>query len=238
MPHPLYIIAGFLPSIVWLLFYLRKDSHPESNSMIIKVFLLGMAVAAPVVFIEKGFFSLTEKLALPTLALILANVFIGISLTEEFFKFLVVRLAIFRSSELDEPPDILLYMIIAALGFAASENILLLYHNHPLLKLPGDVISLVAIRFIGATFLHALCSGVMGFFLALSVLEIRKKTRFILLGLFASTALHGLYDFSIITVEDPYLRFVIPILILLSLAAFVSLYFQRLKRIRSICRIK
>jgi len=45
MTYFLCLIFGLAPSIIWLLFFLRKDVHPESNRMIILVFLLGMAVA-------------------------------------------------------------------------------------------------------------------------------------------------------------------------------------------------
>ena len=55
MSYFIYIIAGVLPSAIWLLFYLRKDRHPESKRMILKIFLYGMIAALPVILIELGF---------------------------------------------------------------------------------------------------------------------------------------------------------------------------------------
>jgi RsiW-degrading membrane proteinase PrsW (M82 family) len=45
-------------------------------------------------------------------------------INREIFKYLVVRFKVIKNPAFDEPTDIMLYMIIAALGFAAVENIL------------------------------------------------------------------------------------------------------------------
>ncbi|MFH1451486.1 MAG: PrsW family intramembrane metalloprotease [bacterium] len=234
MIYPVYFILGILPSAIWLLFYLKKDSHPESSPMILKIFFLGMLISIPVIGIETGFSNLLALTSLSPGIIFLAKVFLGVAFTEEFFKYLVVKLAVLRSSELDEPVDIVLYMIIAALGFAAIENILILSKNH--LTAPPDIFWIITARFVGATFLHALCSGVIGFFLALSVYQARKQFLFIGIGLWISTILHGLYNFSIIAMKGS-LKFIIPVLVLISLAIFVSLTFQKLKKIRSVCKI-
>ncbi len=54
MIYPLYIFLGILPSIIWLLYYLKKDTHPEPRLMILKIFFWGMLSALPAIFIEKG----------------------------------------------------------------------------------------------------------------------------------------------------------------------------------------
>jgi len=126
MTYPFYIFFGLAPSIIWLLFYLRKDAHPESNRMIIKIFFFGLLSALPAVFLEVGIFQEFNRLALPSIFITILNVFIGVALVEEVLKYLVVRGKVVKSPELDEPLDLMLYMIIAALGFAALENILIL----------------------------------------------------------------------------------------------------------------
>ena len=55
MNYLFYIIFALAPSVIWLLFFLRKDSHPESNRMILTVFLLGILAAIPAALIETGF---------------------------------------------------------------------------------------------------------------------------------------------------------------------------------------
>ncbi len=235
MTYPIYIIFGVLPSFIWLLFYLRKDAHPESNRMILKIFFYGMIAAIPAILLEMGIIGEVSKLNLSPILISVLSIFIGVALVEEFLKYLVVRGKALRSSELDEPIDVLLYMIICALGFAASENILILFSLGPTFLL-GEALSITAFRFLGATFLHALSSGVLGFFLALSFFDLKNRGKFLLLGIALATLLHGLYNFAIIEMEGT-LTFLIPILVLLSSAIFLTWGFKRLKKIKSVCKI-
>lgn len=227
MIYLLYLF-GFLPSIIWLLFYLRKDVHPESNQAVLKVFFYGMLVAFAAIFLEIGFKKISSNLLL--------YVFIGGALIEECLKYSVVKFKVLRSSELDEPIDIMLYMIIAGLGFAALENILILINYHPFLELP-KTLEIITLRFLTATFLHALCSGIVGYFLAISFFNIKKQKKFLLMGLGMAIVLHGFYNLSIIKI-DGWEKFILPAIILIGAALFVSLGFKKLKRLKSICIIK
>ncbi|HEB46154.1 MAG TPA: hypothetical protein ENI19_00395, partial [Candidatus Nealsonbacteria bacterium] len=110
----LYIVLGLAPSIIWLLFFLRKDVHPESNRMIILVFLLGMAIVPLVAIAEcipigfhpeggaiKCFLPSFFKDFLPLGGLL--YIFLGVATIEEIAKFLVIKIKVLKSSELDEP---------------------------------------------------------------------------------------------------------------------------------------
>ena len=235
MAYSLYAFFGVLPSIAWLIFYLRNDSHPEARRMILKIFFYGMLAALPAIFIEMAILEEFAKFNVSSGLLAVLNIFIAVALIEEFLKYLVVREKVLTNSELDEPVDVTLYMIIAALGFAASENILILFSLGPSFFL-GDVFSVSIFRFLGATFLHALSSGLLGYFLALSILETKNRGRILISGLLIATILHGLYNFSIIEMRGIF-SFLIPVLILLSLAIFLTFGFKRLKKIKSICKI-
>jgi len=225
----IYFPLGVLPSLIWLLFYLREDVKPEPKKLVIKVFILGMLFAFPAALFEFFILRETSKLKFPQiLNSILAN-FLIIALIEETAKYLVVKKEVLKSSELDEPIDLMLYMIISALGFAATENVLLAFSKEKYLEI------LVG-RFLSATFLHALCSGILGYFLALSFLTQEKKKIFLFSGFFTAIFLHGLYNFSIIEVEGD-LKFSIIGIILIFSAVFVRFCFQRLKKIKSICKI-
>jgi RsiW-degrading membrane proteinase PrsW (M82 family) len=234
MNYPVLFIFAIAPSIVWLLFYLRKDVHPESNRQIIKVFLYGMLAVLPVFFIEKGFYKLLLDLGVSKILFSILSVFIGVALVEEVFKYLVVRDKVLSDPEFDEPIDAMLYMIISALGFAALENILIFFSGN--LEGPYSPFLLSISRLISATFLHALSSGLVGYYLAKSFFEIRKRFRLLLTGLTSSTILHGLYNFSIMEIEGS-LRLLIPLIILVGLAIFISLGFKRLKKLKSVCKI-
>jgi len=226
MIYLLYLF-GFLPSIIWLLFYLRKDAHPESNRMILRIFFFGVLAAFFAIFLEKGFQAITANSLL--------IIFLGGAFIEEYLKYLVVRVGVFHNSEMDEPPDLLLYMIISALGFAALENILVLSNYHPILT-TAKALEVMSWRFVSATFLHALCSGTLGYFLALSFFHIKQRKKIFPAGLLLVTILHGIYNWSIMNIEGLG-KFILPLIILIGLAWFVSYGFKKLKRLKSVCRI-
>lgn len=236
----LYIIFGILPSLVWLFYFLRKDVHPEPKKMIIKIFLWGALVTLPVFFVQIGLAVLLAKVNINAIATALIYWFLIISLSEEVFKYLIIKIKVMNSSELDEPLDIMLYMVIAALGFAALENTLYLFAPAGQLsfnEIINRTVVISFIRFIGATFLHALCSATLGYFIALSICKPEKKAIYVAVGFLAAVGLHGLYDFSIMTIEGP-LKAIIPIIILILLAAFVIWGFEKLKKLKSVCILK
>jgi len=161
---------------------------------------------------------------------------IGIAFVEESFKYLVVRCKVLNNPEFDEPVDAMIYMIIAGLGFAALENILYLFpHLFPVINF-SETFQITAIRFLGAVFLHALCSATIGYFLALSIFEAKNRFRLVLAGLLIAIFLHGLFNYSIIVFEGT-LKVLIPIIILISLAFFVSLGFKKLNKMKNVCKV-
>jgi len=236
MSYPFYILFGILPSIIWLLFYLRKDVHPESNRMVLKIFFYGMLMSFPAILLETGIIRFLADSKLPFFLLIFLNIFIGIALVEELLKYGVVREKVLEHAEFDEPIDAVLYMIIAGLGFAAAENILILFSLGPTF-LFGNVLTVSVLRFWGATFLHALASGILGYFLALSIFETRKRRMLLILGIAIATLLHGFYNFSIMKLEG-ILPLLIPIIILIGAAIFLTFAFKRLKKMKSVCKIR
>ncbi|MBI2042424.1 MAG: PrsW family intramembrane metalloprotease [Candidatus Nealsonbacteria bacterium] len=232
--YPLYLLFGLAPSVIWLLFFLRKDSHPESNGMIIKIFLYGMLAAVPAALVEIGFFSIIKSWPIPLFYLQTIYIFLGIAFTEEIFKYLVVQKKILKDSALDEPVDLMLFMIISALGFAALENMLILFPlANPFMFVETVVMS--GFRFVGATFLHALASGLIGYFMAVALCGPKQKRfRMIALGITLAAFLHGLYDFSIIEIEGN-IKFAIPLSILFGLTVFVTWGFTKVKKLKSVC---
>ncbi len=238
----LYLTFGILPSLVWLFYYLQKDLHPEPKRMILGVFICGGLATVPLLFIQLGLMDLLTQYqnSLPGIAGSILTWFVIVAFTEELFKYLVVRLSVLRNAELDEPLDLMLYMVVAALGFAAVENTLYIFA-------PGQTalsfnvliqttITISFIRFIGATFLHTLCSALVGYFLALASVRSHKNKRLVVVGLITATFLHGLYDFSIMTLAEP-LSTLLPIAVIAVLATFMLYDFNEIKKIKGICKI-
>jgi len=243
MIYPIYLLfLAIAPGLIWLFYFLKKDVHPEPRHMILKVFFLGMFSALLAALVEAvfGYFApknifFINEFSCQLIAFL--SVVVGVALIEEILKFLVVQGKIMRSSELDEPIDLVLYMIIAGLGFATLENIFIFLSPDIFLYTPKETFSLAFFRFISATFLHALCSGTIGFFLALSFCEIKQRLIFLPLGFAIAILLHGLYNFSIMNLGGD-LRFGIPLIIIISLAIFISFGIKYLKNLKSICKVK
>ncbi len=238
MNYLICIVFGVLPSLVWLGFYLRQDQKPEPKRMVIKVFILGMIIAIVTIFVQLGVKNLYNRINVNNSHFIfILYVFIGIGFIKEFFKYLAVRFSALRDPELDEPFDIIIYLIIAALGFVALENIRLFLTPLASLISPtiGEIAQMSFWRMITATFLHTLCSGILGSFLALSFYKTAQKTKMTILGLALASFLHGLYDFSIMDVEGA-LKVIIVVTLLISTSFLLWALILKIKKLPSVCK--
>src|SRR3989344_5426095 len=115
-----YLILTFLPPLVWLVFFLREDCHPEPKRLILIAFVSGIASAIFAVIIEI-FLIGPEGIFFPAIRIETTPMlfFLVIAFIEEYVKYLAVKFAIIRQRDFDEPIDGMIYMITAALGFAA-----------------------------------------------------------------------------------------------------------------------
>lgn len=248
MQYPFYVLLGFLPSLIWLSFYLKKDRHPEPNSMIIKIFLWGMLLAPLAVILELGLTWLLEpsNSYLNLVANQPSGVFFKIvlaatlvpALVEEYLKYAVVKLKILKNSVFDEPIDAMLYCLIAGLGFAAIENLLSVFNV--IQEGASSVLNIIIFRFLGATLLHALASALVGYWLAKGILYGQKRKRYLVIGLTIAILFHSCYNF-IITLANQAIPgqeifyFSAIALLLIAVALLVSSYFRQLKKQQAIC---
>lgn len=229
----LFVFFGFLPSILWLLFYLRQDDHPEPKRMILMVFFWGMLSTIPALAAEKFFRPLTQLFPAHEHALFVVYIFLGIALVEEICKFLVVRMLVYKNSALDEPVDLIMYMVTAAFGFSAMETIVVLF------GLGGfapfiNIFAVTFYRFWGAAFVHGLSSAILGYFLALSFAHSKKRMQYVFAGIASAALLHGLFDFIIIEAQGK-IRFFGPLVIFIITILFISFGIAKLKKMKSVC---
>jgi len=240
MKAVLSLLLAPIPSIIWLAFYLRKDTHPEPNRLVVKIFIFG-ALMVPLA----GFFEFLFSLGLGKISILNKIVFaiIGFALIEEVLKYLVVRFGILKNPHFDEPVDAMIYMIISALGFAAAENIYLLSIIYPAAT-AASISEFITTRFLGATFLHALASGIIGYFLAASLFTkpgLRKL--FIGGGIIAATILHSVFNYIIILssseikIFNELTRNLYILILLLTASIIVSSMFKKVSRYRSIHKV-
>jgi RsiW-degrading membrane proteinase PrsW (M82 family) len=210
------IILGLIPSIAWLIFYLNEDKKPESLKTIAIAFLTGGVTTFIALLFQKiintAYLQVGIQNHSPLSFLILATL-------EEVFKFLGVYYVISKRREFDEPVDAMVYMIAAALGFAAVENIAANFNA----TIP-TALETTTLRFFGATLLHTLSSGLVGYYWAKSILANKKKI--LVLGLMLATLLHATFNYLIIRYEP----IVIPTIFLITLAIFILHDFEELQK--------
>ncbi len=182
-------LGGLIPALFWLWFWLREDkARPEPKALIASAFIAGMLVVPIVLPLQK--FAI-ERFSGDNL------IFVWVVL-EEVLKYSAALIVVLWNKAVDEPIDVIIYMITIALGFAALENALFIFN--PLIN--GEWISTILtsnFRFLGSTLLHVLSSGTVGVFMAFSfykkdILKIAYST----LGLFIAIVLHALFNFFII----------------------------------------
>lgn len=178
-------ILGIAPAILWLIFFLREDAaRPEPKRMIIYTFI-GGALAAGVSVIPE--FYLQQYFPPPADIPDYISPLLGpFAFIEELVKFLIVYLIVKRSSYFDESVDAMIYMITAGLGFAAVENTLNLIGAE-------SVIRIFTLRSIGATLLHALASGILGFYWARG---------YLISGIIMATLLHWGFNYFILLYQN------------------------------------
>jgi RsiW-degrading membrane proteinase PrsW (M82 family) len=190
-------LAGILPALIWLIFLLREDARcPEPKQLIALTFLAGMVAVAAALPIEH--FVCTYWNACVPVPLNM-RVLLSWALIEETLKYAVVAIVILWRRDVDESVDYVIYMITAALGFAALENALFLYIPFSVGQFDVGFLN-DNLRFVGATLLHVVASSAIGFAMAFSAAQ-NAIFRIVAAagGLILAAALHTLFNFLIIS---------------------------------------
>jgi RsiW-degrading membrane proteinase PrsW (M82 family) len=225
---PLALLLGLLPGFAWLVFYLSEDPHPEPKRLILLTFFAGIAFAFFTIIIEQTF---NKGMANIHVAEFSVLSLIGLAAIEELMKFAAAYFAVGKSPELDEPIDAMIYMIVAALGFATLENIGALTNAASAaasnVSLLANIFETTSLRFVGATLLHSLASGIVGYHWALGMYH-KKVPHYILSGFVFATILHATFNYLILN----YASVGYSILFLLVVGFFVLNDFEKIKAVK------
>jgi RsiW-degrading membrane proteinase PrsW (M82 family) len=215
------IVLGLLPGFAWLVFYLTDDPHPEPKRLIVFTFLAGIAFGFFAVVAEKLLSGAFDGWGVAELSV--ASL-VCLALIEEFTKFAAAHFSISRTPEMSDPVDPMLYCIVAALGFATLENIGTLANGF---TAGGDTLTALQtllFRFVGATLLHSLTSGIVGYNWSLGIAK-RRVTYFLVRGLVLATVAHAAFNELILTASNVGWA----VLFLLVVGFFVLSDFEKLK---------
>ncbi len=215
------IVGGLIPALLWLWFWLKEDNvNPEPGGLLFITFILG-AMAVPVVI------PIQQLLA----GLLSTNDFLGITAAagaEELVKFLAVALVAFGTKKLDEPIDYPIYLITAAMGFAALENSFflvdpILLHDTTISFLTGNL------RFLGSTLLHSATAATLGISIGLAMWKPWPvRAIYFVVGICAATALHSVFNFFIISRAEGGILQVYAFLWVVTI--IIMLVFEKLRR--------
>lgn len=230
----LAVIGGVLPALVWLWFWLREDRiSPEPRDLIVATFFAGMAAVVVAWLFQNvlqrliGFEKITDSAI--SLSFLPVLLWAGI---EEVVKFGAAYFVALKRRENDEPLDNLVYIITAAIGFAALENALFLIEpisNSDFIK------SIVTgnLRFIGTAPLHIVSSAIVGVALAFAFCKLPSVRRvYATIGLILAIILHSFFNLSILQGGGSFVGAFgvvwVGVIVLL-------LFFEKVKRINKSC---
>ncbi|MFT5179599.1 MAG: RsiW-degrading membrane proteinase PrsW (M82 family) [Candidatus Paceibacteria bacterium] len=229
----LSFIGGITPAVIWLFFWLREDEkHPEPGRLIFLTFFFGILMV-PLAFILEYVvdFLFIETSIESEVALLSLTSFIVIILwasIEEILKYFAAKKGGLDKKANNEPIDPIIYLITAALGFSAGENVLFLIN--PLIDGSlANAFIVTNMRFIGATLLHVGASAIIGLCLSFSYFN-NKRTRkeYLLTGIILSIMLHTIFNFFIISTNvSVLLAFSIVWILIVS----IILLFEKVKKI-------
>jgi len=219
------IFLGLTPSFVWLVFYLHEHfKHPEPKKLIFLTFLTGAVTTFIILPVQ---LILNERLAHIGIGAYSILAFVLLASTEELIKFLGVYGVIHTNRHFSEPLDPMIYMITGALGFAAVENIASLFQVADGSFLNIRVVESLTLRSVGATLLHSLTSGIVGYYWGLGFYKAYERRFLIVQGLVMATILHAIFNWLIIR-HGPAS---IAILFLVFIGFFVLNDFEKFKRL-------
>jgi len=176
------IAFSLIVALLWLRWFRKKDKYEkEPERLVFFAFFAGMLATVPSVLLE-SFLRLRDQDSTVILRDLFLS-FLWVGIVEEFFKYLAVRVTVYRSKEFNEVMDGMIYMASAALGFAATENV-----GYML----GFGYSIGFFRAIIAYLAHISFSAILGYYMAKAKIEGRRNLIFV--GFILAVSLHWLYN--------------------------------------------
>jgi protease PrsW len=182
------LALAIAPGIAICLYILYKDrfnQEPVKNLLI--SFLLGIFSAVPALIVQLISTKPAEQLfSNNPLAYTAFFAFIVVAFSEEFSKFIMLRLYAFPRKAFDEPLDGIVYSVMVGMGFATIENIGYVMQHGVVTGLVRMVLSVPA---------HATFAILMGYYAGLAKFDERNRSGRFIQGIFLAVLFHGAFDF-------------------------------------------
>jgi len=189
----MYTLISFslavIPALFLVRYFYRQDNlKPEPKGLVTKIFFLGLLSTIPIVVLELTVAMFKDAFSFHPLSAYAFRAFLVAALCEESMKFFVVKRFAYNKVAFDEVMDGIVYTVVASLGFACMENIIYVMQGG---------IAIAAARAFTAIPLHALASGIMGYYIGQAKFAGNKSAErsLFLKGLISAIMIHGLYNF-------------------------------------------
>jgi len=180
------LLFSLLVALFWLARFRKMDKYEkEPERLVYLAFFAGVLSTIPSVLLEIPIQMTNIHQALLIRDLLL--LFLWVGMVEETFKFLAVRLTVYRSNQFNEVMDGMIYMVSAAMGFAAAENVGYMLGFGPSVGLLRAILSYLA---------HLSFSAILGYFMAKAKIE--KNGNYLWIGFILAIFLHWFYNFFLV----------------------------------------
>jgi len=202
-------ILAFIPAVFWFFIFLKEDRlDPEPKKLIVKIFIIGALSGLLAGLLEIAFiFLIPRELGNDVFNFLAAQglknagflpiviiIIIAFAAIEEILKIGAVKTFIYHDQNFNQVVDGAIYGISAALGFATLENINYFIETTVKLGL-GGLVTVFIIRFFATTLMHALTTGVAGYYLG--KVKYTNNNSFYWKGLFIAVFIHSAFNLFI-----------------------------------------
>jgi RsiW-degrading membrane proteinase PrsW (M82 family) len=185
------LLMAIAPALVLVRYFYKQDmKKPEPKGLVTKIFFLGIVFTIPACIIEVLLDEFFNSFVTPAIVYSFIKAFIVAACVEEILKFFIVKKFAYRNTHFDEEVDGIVYTIVASLGFACMENLIYVIDGG---------ITIAFIRAFSAVPMHAVSSGIMGYYIGKAKFAGNKRDEksLLLKGLWYAILIHGVYDFLI-----------------------------------------
>lgn len=184
--NTIILALAILPVIVLAWYIYKKDKYEkEPFSMLVKAFLLGVLAIPMDLIIVAIINTLIPGGTVFYTALFEAGI------PEEFCKWALFMLFIWRNKNFNEPFDGIVYACFIGLGFAGIENIMYVFGNETV----GGALSTGVMRALLSVPGHFLFAVIMGYFLGMAKFRPEQSSKYLTLSLVCPMLAHGLFDY-------------------------------------------
>ena len=194
----LLLALAIAPGLAISLYIFFKDQYNrEPRRHLIISFFLGILSAGIALIAETFLTGIAKNFLQESILTTAIHAFLFVALTEEWSKYIMVRVYAFPKPEFDEPFDGIVYSVMVSMGFATIENIgYVMEHGY----------TTAILRMFLSVPAHASFAVIMGYNMGKAKFAGRKRTAYLMKGLFWAVFWHGTYDFFLFLQDNKLVR--------------------------------